>query len=155
MQVTRLVLDLFVFFSFVVCGGCAPKGAKTYLPESYRGWACVTYGVVGAEPLPEEDGYQVVRIPPSGRLETSSRLRTSPTRNMYYYYNDSAEVWKADGEIKFGGGGTYTKIGVGWILDYTWYSTRDARDDYARYVQGRPSPTDDLSHCGPFDLPSP
>ena len=42
------------------------------VPEGFRGWMMVDYGVEGAPPLGNEDGVVVFEYPDSGRLETST-----------------------------------------------------------------------------------
>jgi hypothetical protein len=42
------------------------------VPEGFQGWAVVHYGVVGAPPLREDNGAQIVEYPANGRLETST-----------------------------------------------------------------------------------
>jgi hypothetical protein len=62
-----------------------PKAYTWILPEGYAGWMRVDFGVVGAKPLPVEDGYRVVRVPDSGVVETCDALITSPSREQYFY----------------------------------------------------------------------
>ena len=42
------------------------------VPEGFRGWAVVHYGVEGAPPLREEEGALIVEYPATGRLDTST-----------------------------------------------------------------------------------
>ncbi len=42
------------------------------VPEGFRGWAILHYGIEGAAPLPVENETLIVEYPPSGLLETST-----------------------------------------------------------------------------------
>lgn len=58
---------------------------RYYLPDGYMGDVQIQYGVPGAPPLPERDGYRVVVIPRDGVARTSSRMQGGWARNEYYY----------------------------------------------------------------------
>ena len=40
------------------------------VPEGFRGWAVVHFGVEGAPPLQENEGAMIVEYPASGQLDT-------------------------------------------------------------------------------------
>jgi hypothetical protein len=42
------------------------------VPEDFRGWVVVHYGVEGAPPLREDEGALIIEYPASGRLDTST-----------------------------------------------------------------------------------
>jgi len=50
----------------------APPPERHIVPEGFRGWMSVDYGVEGAPPLRDEDGTVVFDYPETGRIETST-----------------------------------------------------------------------------------
>lgn len=131
-----------------------PKGYIYYFPENYAGWICIQHGDNSATPLPEQDGYLIIKVPINGILKTSSQLRTSPTRDKYYYYNGT-QIKEAKG-LEFGGGGTLqgvrtvqgVPVPVGPITAYFWIS-KDSKRDYDLYVKGKNIDLKNIP-CGPF-----
>jgi hypothetical protein len=124
-----------------------PKGYIYYFPENYAGWICVEHGASGFAPLPEQDGYLIVKVPLSGILRTSSPLRTSPTRDQYYYY-DGIKIKDAKG-LEFGGGGTFqNRVGETQIMSKFWISNNVKRD-YDLYIKGKGIDFENIP-CGPF-----
>jgi hypothetical protein len=73
-SVTLAVCWVAVFCSLltVVSCGSRPTHEKWIVPRNYIGWVRLDYGVVGATPLPMENGNYLIRIPGGGRLVTSS-----------------------------------------------------------------------------------
>jgi hypothetical protein len=67
-----------------------PKAYTWILPDGYAGWVRVDFGVVGAKPLPVEDGYRVLRVPESGVVETCDPLITSPSREQHFYEKEGS-----------------------------------------------------------------
>lgn len=67
----------------VLCGSKA-RPEKWIIPENYTGWVRVDYAVAGAPQLPMEGMSYVVRMPQSGRLETSSPYNSSIDNNEYF-----------------------------------------------------------------------
>ena len=55
------------------------------VPDGYTGWCEAHYGVVGAPPLPVEDGKRVFRYDENGRLETSSEFEEGWGVDSYFY----------------------------------------------------------------------
>lgn len=68
----------YVFFTYR-----SPR--KFFIPEGYAGWVTVKFEKPNAAPLPTKDGYVEFDIPPSGVLETSSKLETGWSRDDFYY----------------------------------------------------------------------
>jgi hypothetical protein len=60
--------------------------AQTHLvPDGYKGWVSVAYGVDGAPPLPVEDGHRVFRYDARGKLETSSEYAEGWGVDDFFY----------------------------------------------------------------------
>ena len=55
------------------------------IPKGYVGWLRLDYRVPGAPPLPIENGRFLVRMPLSGRLQTSSLTNEAFEKNEYFY----------------------------------------------------------------------
>jgi hypothetical protein len=72
--------------------GCSPEGYRVVLPDEYVGWVRVDYRVPGAAPLPAEDGFQILLIPESGVLVTSSDMRTSPKRDEVFFERSGKRI---------------------------------------------------------------
>lgn len=62
-----------------------------YIPEGYSGWVTIKYEKPDAPALPVEDGTQILRIPRSGILETSSELDEGWSRDEHYWYGPNGE----------------------------------------------------------------
>lgn len=122
-----------------------PKGERYYLPEKYAGWVCVSFNVDGAPPLPIEDGFLVVKLPPNGILKTSSEPRFSPKHDQFFYYNVSG-IREAK-ELQHGGGGTVQKVGDKVITFHFWLSSGDLKADYEQFVKNRDG---SAIECGPW-----
>jgi hypothetical protein len=60
------------------------RGEKWIIPANYQGWLRLDYAVSGAPPLPLENGAYLVRMPPGGRLETSSAYNGSIDRDEFF-----------------------------------------------------------------------
>lgn len=127
------------------------KGNKYFIPEKYSGWICVTYSDEGFPALEEENGFLVVKIPNNGILHTSSKMRTSPVHDEYYYYlND--DIRKAE-ELRLGGGYTSRVVGEKSIISYFWVSSGNIEEDYEKYVKDRPTMNENgpiNPICGPW-----
>jgi hypothetical protein len=69
---------------------CASKSRpeKWIIPENYTGWLRLDYAITGAPSLPMEGGAYLVRIPQSGRLETSSPYNPSVDKNEFFVTTD-------------------------------------------------------------------
>jgi hypothetical protein len=69
-------------FAIVSCGP-GSRGEKWIIPENYSGWLRLDYAVNGAPPLPLESGAYLVRMPSTGRLETSSPYNGSINKDEF------------------------------------------------------------------------
>jgi hypothetical protein len=58
------------------------------LPKAYVGWVRIEFNAAGSPPLPEERGQYILRIPPEGKLKTSSPERFGWGTDEYYYVSD-------------------------------------------------------------------
>jgi hypothetical protein len=72
-------------FLLTLClSGCLRGKPELWIvPENYHGWLRLDYDIQGAPPLPPESGKYVVRMPSSGRLQTSSLYNDSIDENEY------------------------------------------------------------------------
>ena len=80
---------LFLLFCIVALPSCTEPHARpgTYvIPNGYIGWVRVDYNLENAPPLPIENGRQLYRFPPSGKLQTSSTLEHTRGRDVEYFY---------------------------------------------------------------------
>jgi hypothetical protein len=57
------------------------------IPEGYVGWVRIDFNVNNAPPLPVENGYYLVKVPPTGRLRTSSG-EIIARGDQYFYISD-------------------------------------------------------------------
>ena len=64
---TRRLGPMYIVAGLLLCAvaGCrsAPPGTRWVLPEGFSGCVEVEYGVDGAPPLPNEQGFQVIAVP--------------------------------------------------------------------------------------------
>ena len=136
---TKIILTTVIalpisYMLFYIYASSPIKGNKYFFSEKYAGWICVTYNAEGMPPLKEEDGFLVAKIPKNGILRTSSRMRTSPVYDEYYYYSEEG-VRKAE-ELGLGGGLTSQYNGKKEITSYFWISIKGNLDnDYKKYVK--------------------
>ena len=70
----------------------APSPERHIVPEGFRGWAVIHYGVEGAPELEMIEGIRVARYPMSGQLETS----TVPPEDEGFINQDFFEQQGAD-----------------------------------------------------------
>jgi len=73
----------------------APRSVRFLIPEAYNGWVRVEFEVVGAPALPVEGGQLVLRIPPSGLLETSSAEQYGWVKENYQTHLGQ-DQWRGD-----------------------------------------------------------
>ena len=85
-SVKKLAFSLLMLGTILVADSCgAHTRAEVWLiPPGYVGWLRLDYSVKGAVSLPIESGRYVVKMPPSGRLQTSSENRPRSDRNSYF-----------------------------------------------------------------------
>ncbi len=60
-----------------------------FIPEGYAGWVTVRFEKPSAAALPVVDGAVQYHIPPSGILETSSKLETGWSRDEFFWEGPS------------------------------------------------------------------
>lgn len=85
-----LALGLCSMLSLVSAQQTNPKHPYRFLiPEGYVGWVRVDFDVKGAAALPIEDGYYIVKIPDTGRLQTSSTDMLARWDEFYYFAGDA------------------------------------------------------------------
>lgn len=83
---TNKVNATLMLFMTALVGGCGrvTKHEVWLIPQGYKGWLRLDYSVQNAPPLPMENGSYIIRMPSSGRLQTSSGNNPSIDRNDYY-----------------------------------------------------------------------
>lgn len=64
----------------------ARRPERHIVPQDFRGWAVLHFGVEGAKPLQTDDQTVVIEYPPSGRLETS----TPPPNDVGFLHREYA-----------------------------------------------------------------
>jgi hypothetical protein len=96
-------------------GGCGYATYRYLVPQGYVGWVRVDYKLPGTPPLPTEGGAYAAKIPPSGRLATSS-IPEAGSVEFYSYrgtarqsLNNRAPTDPA--KVVWGGGYTYSSGG--------------------------------------------
>jgi len=71
----------------------APAPERHIVPEGFRGWLSVDYGVDGMPPLRDEDGTVVFEYPETGRIETSTAAPVSDgLLHKRYFERHGAEL---------------------------------------------------------------
>jgi Family of unknown function (DUF6843) len=82
---------------------------KYFVPEGLVGWIQVYYEVSDAPPLQVEDGYLILRIPPNGTLQTSSKPEVGWAKDeVHYYTKEGSRILPWSG---WGGGGMVWGLG--------------------------------------------
>jgi len=78
-----------VIVTWVIRGpqGSRDRTVRFLVPENYTGWVRVDFEIAGSAPLPVEDGQTVTRIPPSGKLATSSTEQFGIEKDRYFFYS--------------------------------------------------------------------
>jgi uncharacterized protein DUF6843 len=69
------------------------RPANIYIPDGYVGWVRLEYGVQGAPELKRDffGPWEYQRFPPSGLLQTSSKLYDGAASANYFYYSSSGD----------------------------------------------------------------
>src|SRR5438132_11565137 len=62
-----------------------PRLVRYLIPAGYVGWVQVQHGVPNAPPFPSEDGGDLVRVPASGVVQTSTKQVFSWEKDEYFY----------------------------------------------------------------------
>jgi hypothetical protein len=70
--------------------GCVPRRRpdRFVYPAGYVGWVRVDYSVPNAPPLPIEDGCFLIKVPSSGRVQTSTPMDNGAAADEHYYEVD-------------------------------------------------------------------
>jgi len=118
--ISAVLLAAFVVVCAVIWVQGQPRGADAFLiPQGYKGEVVVSYNVDGAPELQVEEGYNVHKIGPDGKMQTSTKNENSfPRGEDKFYYVDAQgkktelyrdqEVWdgflkeKSDSNIVYG-----------------------------------------------------
>ena len=82
-----------------------PKRYRFLIPEKFNGTVYVYFQVSDAPPLKMEDGYQLIVIPESGVVKTSSEPIGGKLHDEYWLYSADGKRRRMPPE-KMGGGGT-------------------------------------------------
>ena len=69
----------------------APQPFDVVLPDNYHGWVRIDFGYPGAPPLGTEGRNLLVRVPPTGVVETSTQLVKNGIENRYRFANQTAQ----------------------------------------------------------------
>jgi hypothetical protein len=116
------IVFLLTFFSALEgYAGSSPR--YIYLiPEGYTGYVQIDFQVTNAPPLPREGEYLLIKLPPSGIFQTSSKMIESTKfpyqRDEFFYYTTAGER-RSMVHPSCGGGSTRRKIGreeISWIF---------------------------------------
>jgi hypothetical protein len=86
--VRRRVWSLMRAAVLLICAaGCLRTRRHTQflIPDGYVGWVDVSYGVPHAPTLPDESGYSIVRLPSSGKTQTSTEIEGGRTGDQFFY----------------------------------------------------------------------
>jgi hypothetical protein len=81
---SRWMLFLLWTLSTLVSCNRGSRREVWIVPIGYRGWLRLDYNVAGAPVLPIENGSYLVRIPRSGRLQTSTANMPQIDHDSYY-----------------------------------------------------------------------
>jgi hypothetical protein len=65
--------------------------SRFLIPEGYTGWVRIEFEIKDAPSLPMEGGEYVIKIPPDGKLRTSSPEQYGWANDHYYYYSAQGE----------------------------------------------------------------
>jgi hypothetical protein len=85
--------------------GCNTRPAERWqIPDGYVGWIVVQYNNPSCAPLPETDGYKLLRISPKGRLCTSDRQPNGEAFDKYEYLRGDGGTWEIDQRTMVWGG---------------------------------------------------
>ena len=89
MRALRSLRAATILFSFAACllTACAPQRTPQHylLPLGFTGWAYIKYDDQNCQALEMRDGRRVARIPPDGRLCTSTPFQSGVARDLWEY----------------------------------------------------------------------
>jgi hypothetical protein len=63
------------------------RPSQFLIPAGYVGWVRIEFEVKDAPAVPIEEGHYVFRLPPTGRLRTSTKMETGWASDHYFYYS--------------------------------------------------------------------
>ena len=104
----------------LITGGCGKisRSSKFLIPSGYIGWIQVQYGVRGAPPLPVENGFYLIRVPPNGRVKTSTKQDFGWRRDEFYYNSGNRRERLRISQISGDGGRVWgEQVGNSWDND--------------------------------------
>jgi hypothetical protein len=85
--------------------GCNTRPAERWqIPDGYVGWIVVQYNNPSCAPLPETDGYTLLRVSPKGRLCTSDRQPNGEAFDKYEYLRGDGGTREIDQRTMVWGG---------------------------------------------------
>jgi hypothetical protein len=61
------------------------------IPNGFTGWVTVEYGVSSTAALPEDRGARVIRVPPDGKLRTSSPQELGIVDHRFYFVDGAGK----------------------------------------------------------------
>jgi hypothetical protein len=84
---TRVAGFACVLLCLLTLGGCEQRRRpdRFLIPAGYFGWVEVEHGVTNAPLLPIEDRCFLIKIPQSGRVQTSTPMAYGWAKDEYYY----------------------------------------------------------------------
>jgi len=110
------------WLSIFLCGSCRIRTAYTVLiPEGYKGWVEIRFGIAGQPSLHREGGNFVIEVPKSGRLSTSAPLVAGYANDKYYFVSESGGKTEIPVEIH----GCNSGVCISHIL-YVWQPVQAA-----------------------------
>jgi hypothetical protein len=83
-----LVIGLVAWLNVAARKATRPT-SRFLIPDGYTGWVRVEFEVQGAPPLPMDAGQNVLTIPPSGLLQTSSAEQYGWAKDSYYFSSNA------------------------------------------------------------------
>jgi hypothetical protein len=138
--VVALVIALAAFI--VLFEVNTPKRDRYLIPEGYRGRLCTTYLVAGEPPLPDEDGFRVVKFDQSGIVRTSSEGLSGKLKDEFFVYAGASRR-PLNIQREMGGGFTTAPADAPGHFTFMFWVSPDAK------AEQPPSPRDELYQCGP------
>ena len=141
---------IFLTISALASGQENRRPYRFLIPDEYVGWVRVDFNVKDAPALPIEDGYYIIKIPPTGRLQTATDDDFELKGDEYYYVcgntkrilstdvgSDRTRIWD-----RFSGpAGVAT--GTSLKFRYAFVGTRVEFDRFAPNFQPYPEKEDD------------
>jgi hypothetical protein len=85
----------FIFFLFLIIFSSCQKQRTPIsyeLPKKYVGWVTIKYEKPGAPPLEKIGDNYLMKIPPNGIFETSSKLENGAAEDEYFWQDSGKKV---------------------------------------------------------------